>query len=272
MANKDSIKAIGFMDKAQAMALIEQTRRSGDDFVNATEWCKRYGTEWKQFARLSSTQKYVEALCINKGVHKKHLLESGNGSGSKTYVHPLLFIELIRWLDKGVSVFVNEVFQKYLEGDADLGLDIMLRDHNKGRLERAKSRLRVVDANKQVAELAVKNQVRPDQVHNDRYKGLYQKSCSQLRSEAQAHGIGELRDDETPLNLMSNYDLAMNELANMMALKSENPNAIFSCASDLREVHEKRVGTKLVPEWKDNRMQPGKARKLLNTPQLELPM
>jgi hypothetical protein len=269
MATKDFNRKL---DRAAAIELIQQTRRLDDDYMDATSWCKLYGKEFKNFRKLESTRSYIDAACRKLKVTKNRLLRSTRGKGSRTFAHPLIFLELIRWLDEDIAVFANEIFQQYLEGNADLGLDLILRDHNKRRLERAKSRLRVVDANKQVAALAVKNNVRPDQVHNDRYRGLYQKTCGQLRSEAQASGIEKLRNDETPLNLMSTYDLAINELANLMALKSDNPNAIFSCSSDLREVHEKRVGKPLVPEWKDNRMQPGKARQLLNNLQMELPV
>jgi KilA-N domain len=258
--------------KAEAIALIKGSQRKSDDFVDATALCKKFGKDWRDFQKDEQRRKYVAAVGFKLNVPLKDIIETKRGKGGGTRVHPLVAIEVARWLSPELSVAANEVFQGYLEGNADLGLDIMLRDHNHARLDRAKHRLRVVDANKQAAALAVKNGVRPDQVHNDRYRGLYQQTASQLRSAAQASGLPDLRNDETPLNVLSTYDLAVNELANLMALRSNNSNATFSCANSLRQVHEQETGLPLVPEWEDNRMQPAKARRLINTPQLELPV
>ena len=110
----------------------------------------------------------------------------------------------------------------------------------------------------------------PPSLDNDRYRGLYQQTAAQLRSEVQNSGI-ELRNDETPLNAMSGYDLSMNELANMMALKTGNPATVFAAANGLRDWHEQQSGTKLAPTWENKRMTPSGARTALNG-QFELPV
>lgn len=266
MAKKNSTK----LSRSEAIGLMKSTQRGSDDFMNATEWCKRYGTNFGQFQRLPEAQKYIAAVCKKLDVQKKHVIQVKRGKGSETFTHPLIFLELIRWLDTDVAVFANEVFQKYLEGDADLGLDIMLRDHNKERFDRAKHRLEVVQANKQTATLAQMHGTPVPQVHNDRYRGLYRKSASQLRGDVEQAGI-ELRKDETPLNVMSAYDLSLNTLANMMALQCEDPNAVFSVSDGLRDLHERKVGKPLNPKWEDKRMTPSGARSVLKG-QLELPI
>ena len=253
-------------------ALLKTTKRESDDFVDATTWCQRFGEEWYQFNRMTSTEKFVKALCEKLDLRKKQVIETKRGKDSRTYVHPLVAIELARWLSPEFSVEVNEIFRKYLDGNADLGLDIMMRDHNKGRLDRAKARLQVVDSNKQVAAIAAKHNVSPAKVHNDRYQGLYHKDAEQLRSEARSNGMQDLSQNETPLNLRSWYDLAMNDLANQAAERSNNPDAVRTSAEGLRDWHKNNTGEDLVPTWVDNRMQPEKARATISSGQMELPL
>ena len=49
--------------------------------------------------------------------------------------------------------------RRYIEGDADLGAEMMIRDHNKDRFERAKKRLLVCETNKQTADIATQHMV-----------------------------------------------------------------------------------------------------------------
>jgi hypothetical protein len=159
-----------------------------------------------------------------------------------------------------------KLVRRYVEGDADLGVEMLIRDHNKERVERAKKRLLVCDTNKEAAELAIKNGLAPAQVHNDRYRGLYQRTASQLRAD------GSIGKSQTPLDGMSTYDLTLNSLANMMALQSENPNAIMGVSVGLRDLHESKTGKKLIPTWENNSLRPGQARKVLADGQMSLPV
>ena len=255
-------------------ALLDETRRESDDYINATAWCQKFGEEWKRFQDLESTKKYIKATCQKLKVAKNVLVETsrakGSGRASRTYVHPLVAIELARWLSPEFSVEVNEIFRKYLDGNADLGLDIMLRDHNKGRLDRAKARLNVVETNKQVADMAIKHNVSPARIHNDRYQGLYKRNAEELRGDARDNGLRDLAEGETPLNLMSRYDLRLNELANLAAEEAGHPDTMPEIAEALRDFHKKAIGKDLVPTWVDNRMQPEKARATISSGQMEL--
>jgi hypothetical protein len=156
--------------------------------------------------------------------------------------------------------------RRYIEGDADLGMDMIIRDHNKERVDRAKKRLLVCDTNKEASELAMKNGVSPSQVHNDRYRGLYQMTASQLRTD------GNISKNKTPLDAMSTYDLTLNSLANMMALQCENPNAIMGVSVGLRDLHESKTGKELKPTWEERSLRPDQARKVLSDGQMELPV
>lgn len=156
--------------------------------------------------------------------------------------------------------------RRYIEGDADLGLEIFYRDKNKQRQERAERRLQVAKTNKQVATLVGKDgNVSYSTVHNDRYKGLYQKTASELRTDCGA------KPKETPLNYMSEIDLTFNLLANQVAIKKNNPGAIFSAANGLRDYYRQQTGEDLAPQWVEACLPPKKARKALNG-QLEIPL
>ena len=102
-------------------------------------------------------------------------------------------------------------------------------------------------------------------IHNDRYKGLYRQTAGELRQDCGA------KEKETPLNYMGERDLALNRMANILTVESEDPKNMSVFANDLREVYEKRMKKRLEPEWVESCLPPAKARKELNG-QLEIPL
>jgi hypothetical protein len=146
------------------------------------------------------------------------------------------------------------IVRRYLEGDADLGASMILRDHNKERVERAKKRLLVCDTNKQVADLAIAHGVSPGVLHNDRYRGLYRKTAAQLRKEGGVKGKG------TPLDVLSSRDNGMNWLANQMAVEANDPGLVFDLSNDIRDLYQKRVGKPLEPVFEAQSIRPSQAK------------
>jgi hypothetical protein len=246
--------------------LVKENRRESDDFVCSTTWAKKFGKEWAEYKRLPRCQKLSTALAKKLNVGKSHVMQSKRGKGGETWVHPVIAVDFAEWLSTDFGIFVKEIFLRYLDGDAELGAELMIRDHNRERQERAKNRLLVCDTNKETAELATKYSVSHGEVHNDRYRGLYHKTASQLRQEA---GISA---KETPLDHLSRLDLSMNSLANQLALQADDPSSIYGFASDIRESYEKRIKKPLVPTWEKIPLSPVKARKMIANNQLELPI
>jgi hypothetical protein len=159
------------------------------------------------------------------------------------------------------------IVRRYLEGDADLGVEMILRDHNKERVERAKKRLLVCDTNKQVADLAIKHGVNPGVLHNDRYRGLYRMNAKQLRTE------GGVSDKETPLDVLSARDNGMNWLANQFAIEADNPDVLFDFANDMRDSYRRRIGKDLTPVFEPNKIRPSQAKNIaFGNNQLEIPI
>lgn len=157
--------------------------------------------------------------------------------------------------------------RRYIEGDADLGLEIMIRDRNKDNYERVKRRMQVLETNKEVAKIVSANPgTRYSDVHNDRYKGLYGKNASQLRSECGA------KPKETPLNYMSELDLTMNSLANQIAIELNNPSTINLAAMNISKAYRESTGKVREVNWEEFCLPPAKARKQLHAHQMELPL
>ena len=156
--------------------------------------------------------------------------------------------------------------RRYIEGDAELGAEMMIRDHNKDRFDRAKKRLLVCETNKQTAEIALQHGVNPSLIHSDRYRGLYRRTASQLREDA------GLKKSETPLNAMSVRDLTMNSLVNQLVAESGDPDLAFEFGDNLRQGFERTMKKALSPVWEHNQLRPSQARKVLLDKQLELPV
>ena len=136
-----------------------------------------------------------------------------------------------------------ELVVRVWRGDADLGLAIMLRDIDKQRLNRAKSRLRVTDLNNQVTQASAENGEKPDWVHDARYRGLYKMRTPAVRKE-----MG-LAKDECPLDYMDSADLAMHETIQHVALKAQEAHGgnlqtkVHSAAVKMRDYFEDVVGS-----------------------------
>jgi hypothetical protein len=246
--------------------LLTENRRSNDDFINATQWCKQFGKRWAKFEESSETRAFIRAFCEKKQVPKRDLVQSIKGSG--TFVHPIIAIKLAEWLSPEFEVFVKETFKKLLDAPEDFAADILINSHNRERVERAKKRVLVSGTNKETMELAKLDGASYAEVHNNRYRGLYRKNASQLREDA------GLKKSETPLDRLSAYDLNLNSLANQMALMSGSSAKVLDAANGLRALHEQTVGKPLTPTWEEKHLRPNQAKAIAYSPeyQTELPL
>lgn len=236
--------------------------------------------EWK---RLPETKKLIKQVAKESKVGKSHVGsqqgsqntgKSRNGSqqGSQdepkviqtirggnnpeTLAHYKLALEYAGYLNVEFKSWMLGVIGELITEPENFAADILIKSHNKERVERAKQRVLVSGTNKQTMELASITGTPYAQVHNDRYRGLYRKNAKQLRED------GGLDKNETPLDALSTYDLTLNSLANQRAKMMGNPNAIFGVANTLREGHEKDMGKPLTPTWEEKRLRPDQARSI----------
>jgi hypothetical protein len=150
------------------------------------------------------------------------------------------------------------IVRRYMEGDADLGASLILRDHNKDRQKKALKRVKATLSNKDINELSHKHGLPYYKAHDDRNVGLYGKTTKQLRF---AGGI----EKETPLNYLSDLDITYCDAANGMVIAADNPALMALAASSIAEVHFKITGKKLEPTWDTERLTPAKARQIAHS-------
>lgn len=226
-------------------------------FIRVDLWGKEFDGDlrFRDYQDNSETKKYWSAVAERVRAKKRELFSTpGRGKRSGTWVHPLIASHYAAWLNADFAVLVNETFQKVVKGDAELGAELILRDHNKERVERAKKRLLVCDTNKQVADLAISHGLNPGVLHNDRYRGLYRKTAAQLRAEGGIKGKG------TPLDVLSSRDNGMNWLANQMAVEANDPSLAFDVANGIRDLYKKTTGKELQPIFESRSIRPSQAK------------
>lgn len=89
------------------------SRRTTDNYVNATAMCKANGKRWADFRESVAANSYAEALSRKTGIPVYDLMVSKQGDG--TWVHPDVATELARWISPDFSVFVNTWFREEYE-------------------------------------------------------------------------------------------------------------------------------------------------------------
>jgi len=217
---------------------------------------------------LPDTQEFLQQIQAELNTGLSGILGSKRGRGGGTVAHQKIALKYAAYLSKPFESWVYETIGRVIEGDSDLAADIMIRDHNRDRVKRAKKRVLVAETNKQTASLAIQHGISPSQAHNDRYKGLYRKTAARMRKDAGLEG------KQTPLDVLSTYDLTLNSLANQMAEMAGQPDGIFDAANNLREAHNRTVGKPLEPQYEVKRLRPHQARAIAYSPEYqgELPL
>jgi hypothetical protein len=266
-------KIVDVKGYSELISIAQVDRPAGvpSNYVRVDLWGKEFGEDWRftRYREQIETKRYWKSVSERERAKMGQLVYApGRGGKTGTWVHPLIASHYASWLSADFALLVNQTFLQVLDGDSDLAAEMMLRDHNKERVERAKKRLLVADTNRQVAALASKHGLNPGVLHNDRYRGLYRRTAKQLRIEA---GIGE---KETPLDVLSTRDNTMNSLANQMAIEADNPDLAYDFANDIRDAYQKRMGKVLTPIFEAKRLRPSQAQRIAYAPeyQMEMPL
>jgi hypothetical protein len=161
-------------------------------------------------------------------------------------------------------LFHEKLIKAYEEGNADIGVEILLRGQINQYHARRVFYLKMI--NDQELEISAKHGISIHELETDRYRGLYGKTTTQLRQE------GGVKPSETPLNVMSVRDLTMNSLVNQLVAESGDLSLTFEFGHNLRQTFEKTMKKELTPKWEENQLRPAQARKVLSNGQLEMPL
>jgi hypothetical protein len=107
---------------------INIAQRESDGYVNLTQMCKVNGKRLDNYLRLEQTKRYLQELECSL-TSEVSLLESkkgkfSDGSEQGTWGHPLLALNLARWISAEFAVWCDShIFVLMTTGKTDLSID-----------------------------------------------------------------------------------------------------------------------------------------------------
>jgi hypothetical protein len=91
------------------------SRRTTDGYVNATAMCKANGKQWSKYRESDRCQTYVDALAETSEIRMFDLIESRQGQGGGTWVHPQVAVDLARWISAPFAVWMDGWFLESIQ-------------------------------------------------------------------------------------------------------------------------------------------------------------
>jgi len=85
-------------------------RRTTDGYVNATAMCQANGKTWSKYRESDRCQTYMDALAETSEIRMFDLIESRQGQGGGTWVHPQIAVDLARWISAPFAVWMDSWF------------------------------------------------------------------------------------------------------------------------------------------------------------------
>jgi hypothetical protein len=86
------------------------SRRTTDGYVNATAVCRANGKQWSKYRESERCQTYLDALVETSEIRMFDLIESRQGQGGGTWVHPQVAVDLARWISAPFAVWMDGWF------------------------------------------------------------------------------------------------------------------------------------------------------------------
>ena len=86
------------------------SRRTADGYVNATAMCKANNKRWSDYRESDRCQLYLEALSQTTEIPVFDLIQSRQGHGGGTWVHPQVAVDLARWISAPFAVWMDGWF------------------------------------------------------------------------------------------------------------------------------------------------------------------
>jgi len=91
------------------------SRRITDGYVNATAMCRANGKQWSKYRESDRCQTYLDALAETSGIRMFDLIESRQGQGGGTWVHPQVAVDLARWISAPFAVWMDGWFLESIQ-------------------------------------------------------------------------------------------------------------------------------------------------------------
>jgi hypothetical protein len=91
------------------------SRRTSDGYVNVTAMCKANGKQWSKYRESDRCQTYLDALAETSEIRMFDLIESRQGQGGGTWVHPQVAVDLARWISAPFAVWMDGWFLESIQ-------------------------------------------------------------------------------------------------------------------------------------------------------------
>ena len=91
------------------------SRRTTDGYVNATAMCRANGKQWSKYRESDRCQTYLDALAETSEIRMFDLIESRQGQGGGTWVHPQVAVDLARWISAPFAVWMDGWFLESIQ-------------------------------------------------------------------------------------------------------------------------------------------------------------
>ena len=91
------------------------SRRTIDGYVNATAMCKANGKQWSKYRESDRCQTHLDALAETSEIRMFDLIESRQGQGGGTWVHPQVAVDLARWISAPFAVWMDGWFLESIQ-------------------------------------------------------------------------------------------------------------------------------------------------------------
>ena len=91
------------------------SRRTVDGYVNATAMCKANKKRWSDYRESDRCQLYLDALSQTTEIPVFDLIQSRQGHGGGTWVHPQVSVDLARWISAPFAVWMDGWFLESLQ-------------------------------------------------------------------------------------------------------------------------------------------------------------
>lgn len=92
------------------------SRRSTDNYVNATAMAKANDKQWHDYWRTDRATEYLEALSTETGIPVSNLcLTTKGGAYQGTWIHPRVAVDFARWISARFAVWMDGWFLEELQ-------------------------------------------------------------------------------------------------------------------------------------------------------------
>ena len=101
-------------------------QRESDGFVDATSMCKAGGKLIGHWKDTDQTREFLDALSADVGIPVLKLIESKPGRSGRSWVHPIVAVDLAKWISPRMFITIMKLTGRFLVGDLTLTKDLQV--------------------------------------------------------------------------------------------------------------------------------------------------